>query len=250
MKASMPISLVVVAALVTSGCMVSKSQYTEAVQDADVAKADLERALAQKTAFEQQVKTLKELNSKLTQEAQLVKDELQRIEHGRDTERGSLVERNARLEKQLRMLAAQHRQLRKQHRDLTRRNKALASTVVRYQKELKERQPADAQVTSPGRSIPSTARAKPATPSTASKTRSGAQPPAATPVSRSAAGAALVNMNSASASDMMLLLNLSKDDANRVITNRPYRIKGELVAKNVLPKNTFDRIKGRITVTR
>ena len=48
----------------------------------------------------------------------------------------------------------------------------------------------------------------------------------------------------------MLLLNLSKDDANRVITNRPYRIKGELVAKNVLPKNTFDRIKGRITVTR
>jgi hypothetical protein len=36
--------------------------------------------------------------------------------------------------------------------------------------------------------------------------------------------------------------------ADRVVTNRPYRVKGELVAKNVMPKETFDLIKDRISV--
>jgi hypothetical protein len=48
---------------------------------------------------------------------------------------------------------------------------------------------------------------------------------------------------------MVLFLGLSKDVAERVVANRPYRLKGELVAKNVLPKGTFDVIKDRITVT-
>jgi hypothetical protein len=42
---------------------------------------------------------------------------------------------------------------------------------------------------------------------------------------------------------------VTKDVAERVVSNRPYRIKGELVAKNVMPKATFDVIKDRITVT-
>jgi len=32
------------------------------------------------------------------------------------------------------------------------------------------------------------------------------------------------------------------------VANRPYKIKGELVAKNALPKETFDMIKDKITV--
>jgi len=35
--------------------------------------------------------------------------------------------------------------------------------------------------------------------------------------------------------------------AEEVVSNRPYRLRGELVAKNVIPKVTFDEIKGRIT---
>ena len=65
----------------------------------------------------------------------------------------------------------------------------------------------------------------------------------------SAGAATLMNVNKASASDMVLVLGLTKDMADRVVSNRPYRVKGELVAKNVVPKETFDMIKDRITVS-
>jgi DNA uptake protein ComE-like DNA-binding protein len=57
-----------------------------------------------------------------------------------------------------------------------------------------------------------------------------------------------VNLNKATAGDMVLALGLSKDMADRIVANRPYRVKGELVAKNVVPKETFDMIKDRISV--
>ena len=44
-------------------------------------------------------------------------------------------------------------------------------------------------------------------------------------------------------------LGLSRDVAEEVVSNRPYRLRGELVAKNVIPKVTFDEIKGRITAS-
>ena len=58
-----------------------------------------------------------------------------------------------------------------------------------------------------------------------------------------------MNVNKASAGDMVLVLGLSKDVADRIVTNRPYRVKGELVAKNVVPKEIFDMIKERISVS-
>ena len=61
--------------------------------------------------------------------------------------------------------------------------------------------------------------------------------------------ASAMNVNKASAGDMVLVLGLPKDVADRIVTNRPYRVKGELVAKNVLPKETFDMIKDRISVS-
>jgi hypothetical protein len=47
----------------------------------------------------------------------------------------------------------------------------------------------------------------------------------------------------------VLVLGLSQDVADRIVTNRPYRVKGELVAKNVVAKDTFDTIKDRISVS-
>jgi DNA uptake protein ComE-like DNA-binding protein len=61
--------------------------------------------------------------------------------------------------------------------------------------------------------------------------------------------ASAMNVNKASAGDMVLVLGLPKDVADRIVTNRPYRVKGELVAKNVVPKETFDMIKDRISVS-
>ena len=48
---------------------------------------------------------------------------------------------------------------------------------------------------------------------------------------------------------MILFLGLKQDEADRIVSNRPYRVKGELVAKNVVPKETFDLIKDRISVS-
>ena len=58
-----------------------------------------------------------------------------------------------------------------------------------------------------------------------------------------------MNVNRASSSEMVLVLGLPKDVADRIVGNRPYKVKGELVAKNVVPKETFDMIKDRISVS-
>lgn len=247
MNKYLAVGLILVAALWTNGC-VSKGKYTEAMEEADAAKTEVERERQRKVALEEQVKTLKELNAKLGQEAQLVKDELQRIEHSRDQERGGILERNQQMERQLRTLVAQHRALRKQYQDLKQRNKSLQSTVARYQKELKERTDAGGASTSavkaPAMPAKPTAQPKSVTPPAAAKSPS--QAPVAVSSARGQTGP--VNLNKASVSDMVLVLGLPKDVAERVVTNRPYRIKGELVAKNVMSKQTFDNIKGRITV--
>jgi DNA uptake protein ComE-like DNA-binding protein len=178
-----------------------------------------------------QVKTLKELNVKFGSEAQAARDELQRIEHGRDKERGSLDTRTKELEDKLKAMSSQNKNVRAEYEDVKRHNETLKSLVARYQKELKDR----------SRSVTGSL-----TPSSLPPL-SGAAPAAATPAP--AAASAAMNVNKASASDMILFLGLKKDEADRIVTNRPYRVKGELVAKNVVPKETFDMIKDRISVS-
>ncbi|MCK6493517.1 MAG: hypothetical protein L6Q34_08810, partial [Nitrospira sp.] len=95
-------------AVAVSGC-VSERKYHEALADADAAKSELERARAQKNALEQQVKTLKDLNAKIGSESQIARDELQRIEHGRDKERDTIELRTKELEDKVKQLTAQNR---------------------------------------------------------------------------------------------------------------------------------------------
>ncbi len=222
------LSVLVVMAMLTSGCVTNK-KYQDALAEADSAKMELEKTRQQKNAMEQQVKTLKELNVKFGGEAQAARDELQRIEHGRDKERGSIDTRTKELEDKLKALSSQNRNVRAEYEDVKRHNETLKSLVARYQKELKDR----------SRSV------------TGSLTPTSLPPlpgATATAVAPAAASAAM-NVNKASASDMVLFLGLKKDEADRIVTNRPYRVKGELVAKNVVPKETFDMIKDRISVS-
>ncbi len=235
------LALIGVAAL--SGCVAEK-KYREAVTETENAKAELERTRAQKNALEQQVKTLKELNAKFGVETQSARDELQRIEHGRDKERDTIEARTKELEDKIKQLTAQNRGIRQEYDETRRHNEQLKSLVARYQKEMKER----------SRSLPDamTAPPVPSPPGTPGMGSSAAPSPQPTPgdiVAPSAGSAALMNVNKASASDMVLVLGLTKDMADRVVSNRPYRVKGELVAKNVVPKETFDMIKDRITVS-
>lgn len=221
-------AIVLVGAVLTTGC-VSNKKYQEALTEADQARMELEKARQQKGAMEQQVKTLKELNVKFNNEAEAARDELQRIEHGRDAERGTLESRTKELEDKVKALSAQNRNVKQEYQDVKRHNDTLKSLVARYQKELKggSQSGASAQVAT----VP---------------TKQG---PAGTASVAPAATSAALNINKVSANDMILFLGLKQDEADRIVTNRPYRVKGELVAKNVVPKETFDLIKDRISVT-
>jgi DNA uptake protein ComE-like DNA-binding protein len=231
MKQYVLVGMAVAGLLALGGC-VKESTYKAALAESQAAKEDLERTRAQKNALEQQVRTLKELNVKFGSEAQAAQDELQRIEHGRDKERGTIDVRTKELEDKVKQLTAQNRSVRQEYEDVKRHNETLKSLVARYQKELKERSRAATPAPAALAPVPS----MPSQPA-----------PVAVPTPQQPAMAP-VNVNRASASDMVLFLGLTRDVAERIVNNRPYRIKGELVAKNVVPKETFDMIKDRISV--
>ncbi len=222
--------IVVAGAISMSGCIVSKSKYQDALAEAEAAKTELATARAQKSALEQQVKTLKDLNVKFGSEAQAAHDELERIQHGRDKERSAIEARTKELEDRVRQLTAQNRAVRAEYEDAKRHNETLKALVARYQKELKERSATGTLVPPPAPGL-----------------SPGGAPvaPAAAPPS----GAGLMNVNKASAGDMVLVLGIPREVAERIVNNRPYKVKGELVAKNVVPKETFDMIRDRISVS-
>jgi DNA uptake protein ComE-like DNA-binding protein len=234
MKTGWMAAVVMIGAVSMVGC-VSQKKYEEAMFDVESAKSELERTRAQKTAVEQQVKTLKDLNVKFGNEAQVAHDELERIQHGRDKERGSVEGRTKDLEDRVKQLSFQNRAVRQEYEDVKRHNETLKSLVVRYQKELKDQ--SRSVKGTPASSVPSPSASSGAAPVSPAMTT----PPQSMPSS--------MNVNKASAGDMVLVLGLSKDVADRIVTNRPYRVKGELVAKNVVPKDTFDTIKDRISVS-
>lgn len=233
MKSGWMAVVVMVGAAAMVGC-VSQKKYEEAMVDVDTAKSELERTRAQKNALEQQVRTLKDLNVKFGNEAQVAHDELERIQHGRDKERGSVEGRTKELEDRAKQLALQNKAVRHEYEDVKRHNDTLKALVARYQKELKDQ----------SRSV--TGGLSHAVPSPSAPSVAAPVPPA---VNAPQAMAPSMNVNKASVGDMVLVLGLSKDVADRIVTNRPYRVKGELVAKNVVPKETFDMIKDRISVS-
>lgn len=233
MRSGCIVAIMMIAAVSMVGC-VSQKKYEEAMTDAESYRSELALARAQKNALEQQVKTLKDLNMKFGNEAQAARDELERIQHGRDKERGSVEGRTKELETQVRQLAFQNRALRQEYEGVKRHNETLKSLVARYQKELK-----DQSHTVPGAPTPSASSVSPAP--------SGM--PAPPTIKDTQPMPSSMNVNKASADDMVLVLGLSKEVADRIVANRPYRVKGELVAKNVVPKDTFDLIKERISVS-
>lgn len=62
----------------------------------------------------------------------------------------------------------------------------------------------------------------------------------------SAPPAKLVDINSAPASELMTLPDISRAQADKIIANRPYLSKAELVTKNVMPAGPFISLKKRV----
>ncbi len=58
----------------------------------------------------------------------------------------------------------------------------------------------------------------------------------------------LVDINRATLADLAATLDLAREDSDRLVKNRPYKTKEELVTKAGIAKTTVDKIKDKITV--
>ena len=235
MRSGAVIGVLMLAAAVASGC-VSSSKYEQAVAEAEEAKNKTEKVQLQKSTLEQEVKSLRDQKNKLTADLDLALSERQRLEDSLGKERGGTNQRVRDLEQRSRDLAARSRALQQELDSMKKQNESLKRTVNQYQKALKE----------PPASVPMTAPVPPKPPASPS---APAAPAAAVPVPAvPQAGVAPVNINTASANDMVLFLGITKEEAEKMVASRPYKVKQAIVLKNALPKARFDAIKDRITV--
>jgi competence protein ComEA len=58
--------------------------------------------------------------------------------------------------------------------------------------------------------------------------------------------AQIIDINSASKQELMSLPGIGDAYSQKIIDNRPYRGKNDLVRKNVIPQGTYDKISGQI----
>ena len=224
------------------------------------AKVELEKGRMHQEALEEQIQNLKGLNEKISTDLEMMTTEVQRIKEGRKNEHTLLETRERELDQEKAQLRTKLRVITSQYHKVKAQNNTLKKTVLRYKKELKDSHSGESTMgRTTGGGMPSTSTTSKATVTTpkgsspvTSKVAMPTKPQAPKIASRpkiSTVGGERVNINKASVSDLVLTLGLSREVAEEVVSNRPYRLRGELVAKNVLPKATFDEIKGRITAS-
>lgn len=59
----------------------------------------------------------------------------------------------------------------------------------------------------------------------------------------------MVDINSATEQELRQLPGIGEAYASKIIQNRPYRGKNDLVRKKVIPEATYDKVKDRIVAT-
>jgi competence protein ComEA len=85
-----------------------------------------------------------------------------------------------------------------------------------------------------------------ASPALAQAPKATESKPAAKSEMKSDAKKAPLDLNSASEADLKMLPGIGDAYAKKIVENRPYARKDELVKKKVLPAATYDKIKGQV----
>ena len=88
-----------------------------------------------------------------------------------------------------------------------------------------------------------------AAPSPQAASSKSASPAANTPAQTKAGGSAKVNLvdiNSATAEELDALPGIGKAYSQKIIANRPYKTKTELLQKKIIPTSTYSKIKDKI----
>ena len=104
---------------------------------------------------------------------------------------------------------------------------------------------ASASIVSAQTASPATTSAKPAAAATTTTTAT-APKPAAAPIAATKPAAALLDINSASKSELDALPGIGNARAEAIIKGRPYKGKDELVQKSIIPQSVYNGIQDKI----
>lgn len=272
MKDRIRSGLVLLLMALLTGCVVSQGTHEQTLQDLQATKSELDQKRVQSEALNKQLKALREANAKLKEDVEKDANEIASLNAAVGKERQAGENKLKDLERQVKELAAARKTVMQELEVQRQRNEDHLKTIRRQQKELKEREqaalltpPAPARPVPPSApeppkppvapegSLPNTVESKPGQPPPAG-TSPAPTKPIAVPEAPKPPGtglttpAGLVDVNRATPIDLTLNLGLGKEDSDKLIRNRPYRTKEELVSKAGIPKATVDKIRDKITV--
>ncbi len=227
------VGLLLLAAL--AGC-VSQGTYDQSLRELQSTKSDLERLRVQNDGLNKQLIGLKESNSRLKEEIEKVSAQIGPLNDAIVKERQAGEGRLKELERQAKELTASKKVLAQELEVAKQRYEDSLKIQKRQAKELKERE--------------QSSLLQPPTPSPKSEPPSTTpdQVPNESPTASLKSSSSLVDINKATPSELTLALELAREDSDKLVKNRPYKTKEELVTKAGIAKATVDKIKDKITV--
>jgi len=222
------------------GC-VGQGAYDQSLLELQSAKSDLARLRAQNEGLNKQLLGLKASNSKLKEEIEKANAQIASLNEAVVKERQAGESRLKDLDRQFKEATASRKALSQELEIAKQRYEDSLKIQKRQAKELKEREQA-ALLQPP---IPPAKSMAPAPEAPL------APPPAAMPdqLPNGSSQVPLVDINRATSAELALALELAKEDSEKLVKNRPYKTKEELVTKAGIAKATVDKIKDKITVS-